>query len=73
MPKKSSKQNDGKITLADSGVAAEPEKLAAIKQKLQENRNITPLFDTPLFTKNLEAAYIKMMERYQADLQPAQQ
>ena len=51
-------------------LAAEPEKLAAIKQKLQENRNITPLFDTPLFTKNLEAAYIKMMERYQADLQP---
>jgi predicted O-linked N-acetylglucosamine transferase (SPINDLY family) len=28
----------------------------------------TPLFNTPLFTKNLETAYSKMYERYQADL-----
>jgi hypothetical protein len=28
------------------------------------------LFDTPLFTKNIEAAYIKMMERYHADSEP---
>ncbi|QWD77732.1 tetratricopeptide repeat protein [Polynucleobacter sp. MWH-Svant-W18] len=51
-------------------LARNPQKLTDIKLKLSNNRLITPLFDTPLFTKNLEAAYIKMYERYQADLQP---
>ena len=51
-------------------LALNPMKLADIKLKLAKNRLTTPLFDTPLFTKNLEAAYIKMMDRYQADLQP---
>jgi predicted O-linked N-acetylglucosamine transferase (SPINDLY family) len=51
-------------------LAKNPQKLADIKLKLANNRLTTPLFDTPLFTKNLEAAYIKMMDRYQADLQP---
>ena len=46
------------------------QKLTDIKLKLARNRLTTPLFDTPLFTKNLEAAYIKMYERYQADLSP---
>jgi predicted O-linked N-acetylglucosamine transferase (SPINDLY family) len=47
-----------------------PQKLAGIKLKLANNRLTTPLFDTPLFAKNLEAAYLQMYERYQADLQP---
>jgi predicted O-linked N-acetylglucosamine transferase (SPINDLY family) len=47
-----------------------PKKLADIKLKLANNRLTAPLFDTPLFTKNLEAAYTKMYERYQNDLQP---
>jgi predicted O-linked N-acetylglucosamine transferase (SPINDLY family) len=51
-------------------LATNPQKLAAIKQKLSDNRLTAPLFDTPLFTRNLEAAYIKMVERYQADLKP---
>jgi len=51
-------------------LATHPHKLAAMKQKLSENRLTTPLFDTPLFTKNLEAAYTQMMERYWADLPP---
>jgi protein O-GlcNAc transferase len=51
-------------------LATNPQKLAAIKQKLAENRLTTPLFDSPLFTKHLEAAYIKMYERYQNDLPP---
>jgi protein O-GlcNAc transferase len=46
-----------------------PEKLLQIKEKLIENRFTTPLFDTPQFTKNLEAAFIKMHERYEAGLQ----
>jgi predicted O-linked N-acetylglucosamine transferase (SPINDLY family) len=51
-------------------LAMHPHKLAEIKLKLANNRLTTPLFDTPLFTKNLEATYIKMYERYQNDLQP---
>jgi predicted O-linked N-acetylglucosamine transferase (SPINDLY family) len=51
-------------------LALNPNKLADIKLRLANNRLTTPLFDTPLFTKNLEAAYIKMMERYWADLGP---
>jgi predicted O-linked N-acetylglucosamine transferase (SPINDLY family) len=51
-------------------LALNPHKLADIKLKLAKNRLTTPLFDTPLFTKNLESAYIKMYERYQDDLEP---
>ena len=51
-------------------LAMNPQKLTDIKLKLAKNRLTAPLFDTPLFTKNLEAAYIKMIEQYQADLEP---
>jgi predicted O-linked N-acetylglucosamine transferase (SPINDLY family) len=51
-------------------LAKNPQKLADIKVKLANNRLSTPLFDTPLFTKHLESAYIKMYERYQAKLPP---
>jgi predicted O-linked N-acetylglucosamine transferase (SPINDLY family) len=51
-------------------LAMNHQKIADIKLKLANNRMTTPLFDTPLFAKNLEAAYIKMYERYQADLSP---
>ena len=52
-------------------LASNPEKLAAIKQKLANNRLSAPLFNTPLFAKHLEAAYISMMKRYWDDLPPA--
>ena len=51
-------------------LALNPTKLTNIKNKLANNRFTTPLFDTPLFAQNLETAYIKMMERYQSDLEP---
>jgi predicted O-linked N-acetylglucosamine transferase (SPINDLY family) len=51
-------------------IAQNPEKLAALKQKLANNRLTTPLFDTPQFTKDLERAYVQMYERYQADQLP---
>jgi predicted O-linked N-acetylglucosamine transferase (SPINDLY family) len=51
-------------------LAMNPQKLTDIKYKLKANRLTAPLFDTPLFTKNIETAYIKMMERHQADLKP---
>jgi predicted O-linked N-acetylglucosamine transferase (SPINDLY family) len=51
-------------------LAMNPQKLTDIKLKLAKNRLTSPLFDTPLFTKNLESAYIKMYDRYQAGRQP---
>jgi predicted O-linked N-acetylglucosamine transferase (SPINDLY family) len=51
-------------------LATNPQKLVEIKLKLANNRLTTPLFDTPLFTKNLEAAYLKMHERCLAGLPP---
>jgi predicted O-linked N-acetylglucosamine transferase (SPINDLY family) len=51
-------------------LAMNPQKLAAIKLKLANNRLTTALFNTPLFTKNLEAAYSEMYQRYRADLPP---
>jgi len=51
-------------------LAMNPQKLRDIKLKLARNRLTTPLFDTPLFTKNLETTYIKMYERYHKNLEP---
>lgn len=51
-------------------LATDLESLGAIRERLEKNRLTQPLFDTPLFTRNLEAAYIKMYEVYQADLAP---
>jgi len=51
-------------------LATNPKKLQDIKLRLANNRLTAPLFNTPLFTKNLEAAYVRMYERYQIDLLP---
>jgi predicted O-linked N-acetylglucosamine transferase (SPINDLY family) len=51
-------------------LATNPEKLKAIKHKLERNRFTTALFDTPRFTKHIEAAYKQMYELYQTDLPP---
>ena len=51
-------------------LARDPEKIAAIKNKLAKNRLITAIFNTPLFTKYLESACLQMYEKYQADLPP---
>jgi len=51
-------------------LALHPKKLADAKLKLANNCLTAPLFNTPLFAKNLEAAYIKMYERYRSDFQP---
>ena len=51
-------------------LATNPVKLKAIKDKLARNKLTTALFNTPCFTKHIEAAYSKMYERYQADLPP---
>jgi predicted O-linked N-acetylglucosamine transferase (SPINDLY family) len=51
-------------------LATNPEKLAAIKRKLANNRLTTPLFDTQMYTRHIEAAYKAIYERYQANLPP---
>ncbi len=51
-------------------LAGSPEKLAAIRHKLANNRLTTPMFDTKLFTRHIEAAYTAIYERHLAGLPP---
>ena len=51
-------------------LAENPNKLKRIKKELENNRLTLPLFDSHLFTKNIEKAYIKMYERNQQNLPP---
>jgi predicted O-linked N-acetylglucosamine transferase (SPINDLY family) len=52
------------------GLAQDPARLAGLKAKLARHRLTTPLFDTPQFTRDIEAAYVIMMERHRAGLPP---
>ena len=45
-------------------LARNPAMLKALRDKLAGNRLTQPLFDTPRFTRNLESAYITMLERH---------
>jgi protein O-GlcNAc transferase len=51
-------------------LASNPQRLAQIRLKLRDNRLTCPLFDTPRFARNLEAAYARIFDRYQAGLPP---
>jgi predicted O-linked N-acetylglucosamine transferase (SPINDLY family) len=51
-------------------LATNPEKLKIIKDKLVDNLPTAPLYDTPLFTRHLESAYLTMYDRYQHGLDP---
>jgi protein O-GlcNAc transferase len=51
-------------------LALQPEKLKIIKDKLINNLPTAPLYDTPLFTRHLESAYLTMYDRYQHGLDP---
>jgi len=51
-------------------LAHQPQKLAAIRTKLAQNRLTTALFDTQRFTQHLEAAYARMYQLYRAELPP---
>jgi predicted O-linked N-acetylglucosamine transferase (SPINDLY family) len=51
-------------------LATAPGKLSLIRERLARNRSIAPLFDTELFTRHLEGAYVTMMERSRAGLPP---
>ena len=49
-------------------LAMNPAKLKIIKDKLVNNLPTAPLYDTPMFTKNLESAYLTMYDKYQNGL-----
>jgi len=51
-------------------LATFPEKLKIVKDKLANNLSTAPLYDTPLFAKCLESAYLTMYETYQHELDP---
>jgi predicted O-linked N-acetylglucosamine transferase (SPINDLY family) len=51
-------------------LAKNPDRLHAIKQKLERNRLTGPLFDAAHFTRDLETAYAAMTQRYRAGLLP---
>ena len=51
-------------------LATKPEKLKKIKDKLVNNLPTAPLYNTPLFAKHLESAYLTMYEKYQQGLDP---
>ena len=51
-------------------LAIAPDKLNQIRQKLANNRLTTPLFDTQLSTRHIEAAYTEMYRRYRSNLSP---
>jgi protein O-GlcNAc transferase len=49
-------------------LATAPAALAAIKDKLAQNRLTKPLFDTQLYTRHIESAYVTMHQHHQAGL-----
>ncbi|MEO5363886.1 MAG: tetratricopeptide repeat protein, partial [Magnetococcus sp. DMHC-8] len=51
-------------------LAGNPARLTTLRQRLQANLSTTPLFDTPRFTKHLEAAYESMWHRFRSGLPP---
>lgn len=51
-------------------LATHPDELADIRAKVWKKRTSTPLYDTELFCRNVEAACIGMWQRWQADQLP---
>ena len=51
-------------------LANSPDKLKKIKDKLLANLNTVALYNTELFTKNLESEYRKMYERHHQGFKP---
>ena len=52
------------------GLARDPGRLAALRDKLVRNRGTAPLFDTPAFTRHLETAYETMWRIHRSGSAP---
>ena len=51
-------------------LATDSSKFKVIKDKLKNNLPLSPLYDTPLYAKQIEDAYLSMYGRYQKGLEP---
>lgn len=51
-------------------LARDPARLTGIRRRLRDCRDTAPLFDSLRFTRDLETAYLRMWERWQAGLPP---
>jgi len=51
-------------------LARDPARLKALKQKLAAHRHTGALFDAALFTRNIESAYVRMMEIFRRGENP---
>jgi predicted O-linked N-acetylglucosamine transferase (SPINDLY family) len=51
-------------------LATQPEKLASLRHKLDAQKMTAPLFDTPRFTKHIEAGFTEMHKRANEDKPP---
>jgi predicted O-linked N-acetylglucosamine transferase (SPINDLY family) len=51
-------------------LANRPVELGALKQRLRDNRDNCPLFDSARFTRQIEEAYQKVMQRYWSGKEP---
>jgi protein O-GlcNAc transferase len=52
-------------------LARDAPRLTALRATLRKNRDTAPLFDLPVVTRNIEAAYLRMWERWCAGREPA--
>ncbi|MBE0533406.1 MAG: tetratricopeptide repeat protein [Rhodospirillales bacterium] len=52
-------------------LAQDPAELSRLRRTLADNRDPSPLFDTPRFARNLERAFERMWAHHRAGLEPA--
>jgi predicted O-linked N-acetylglucosamine transferase (SPINDLY family) len=69
MPELVTSTQDAYETLAVE-LATSPEKLAALKEKLDRQRGAMPLFDTQRYARHIETAYAEMHRRHRDGLPP---
>jgi predicted O-linked N-acetylglucosamine transferase (SPINDLY family) len=50
---------------------SDPQRRIALRQRLEQNRNASALFDLPKLTGNIEAAYTRMWQTWLSGQQPA--
>ena len=62
-------KNLGEYEIIANKFVTDSDYLRKIKNKLKENLSKTPLYDSQLFTKNLELAYKKIFENYKNNQQ----
>jgi predicted O-linked N-acetylglucosamine transferase (SPINDLY family) len=51
-------------------LARDPQRLTALRQRLEKNRDVSALFDLPRYTRNVEAAYARMWQTWRSRNRP---